>query len=180
MVQVTNKSPGQRSLLIKEGDGAKSVTLNPGETKDIELFDPKSKIVRGLVGVGDIVIGKPPVDDDEDEGDNPQLVEQRLKFDAAFAVVKNRADGLQSLADARLREIDDLKAKIAELEAKLAAGAGQGAAPPDDLKAVHKGGGSFSILKGDEEVAKGLSKADADAFNELSAPDKAAYVTAKA
>lgn len=47
------------------------------------------------------------------------------------------------------------------------------------LKAEHHGGGKFNITKGEEVLAEGLSKADADAFNALSDEDKAEYVKAK-
>lgn len=43
------------------------------------------------------------------------------------------------------------------------------------LKAVHFGGGKFNIVNGDDVLAKGLSKADSDAFNGMSDDDKAAY-----
>lgn len=43
------------------------------------------------------------------------------------------------------------------------------------LKAVHFGGGKFNIVNGDVVLAKGVTKADADAFNGLSDEDKAAY-----
>lgn len=46
----------------------------------------------------------------------------------------------------------------------------------DGLKAVHNGGGRFVIKLNGEIVKKGLTKADADAFNDLSEEDKAAYV----
>lgn len=43
--------------------------------------------------------------------------------------------------------------------------------------ARHKGAGKFSIFDGEgEEVASGLSKADAEAFNAMSDQDKAEYV----
>lgn len=45
------------------------------------------------------------------------------------------------------------------------------------LNAVHRGGGSYSIMHGYEEVTEGLSKADA--FNAMSDEDKSAYVEAK-
>lgn len=45
-----------------------------------------------------------------------------------------------------------------------------------DLKAEHHGGGKFNITKGEEVLLSGISKADADAFNELSDEDKAAFV----
>lgn len=44
------------------------------------------------------------------------------------------------------------------------------------IKAEHHGGGKFNITKGEEVLASGLSKADADAFNDLSDDEKAAYV----
>lgn len=47
----------------------------------------------------------------------------------------------------------------------------------DGLKAEHHGGGKFNITNGETVVAKGLTKADADAFNALSAEEKLAYVS---
>lgn len=44
------------------------------------------------------------------------------------------------------------------------------------LKAVHRGGGSYSIMDGDKEVAEKLSKGDAEAFNAMSDEDKAKFV----
>lgn len=44
------------------------------------------------------------------------------------------------------------------------------------LKAVHIAGGRYSIKKGDEELVKGLSKHEAESFNEMSDEDKAEYV----
>lgn len=60
-------------------------------------------------------------------------------------------------------------------------GAGKAPTKKDDvgLKAEHHGGGKFNITKGEEVLASGLTKADADAFNELSDDDKAAYVAEK-
>lgn len=48
------------------------------------------------------------------------------------------------------------------------------------LKAEHHGGGKFNITRGETVLASGLSKADADAFNALSAEEQAEYVKAKA
>lgn len=48
----------------------------------------------------------------------------------------------------------------------------------DGLKAVHHGGGKFNIVEGDTVHLSGLSKADADAFNDMSDEDKRAYVEA--
>jgi hypothetical protein len=55
------------------------------------------------------------------------------------------------------------------------------ASDPNDekLEAKHRGGGRFSIMRGDAEIKDGLSKADADAFNGLSVEEKAEYVLAE-
>jgi len=47
-----------------------------------------------------------------------------------------------------------------------------------DLRAVHRGRGAYAVMRGDkdEEVLGGLTKEDAEAFNQLSAEDKASYV----
>ena len=47
-----------------------------------------------------------------------------------------------------------------------------------DLRAVHRGRGAYAVMRGDkdEEVLAGLTKEDAEAFNQLSAEDKASYV----
>lgn len=44
------------------------------------------------------------------------------------------------------------------------------------LKAEHHGGGKFNITKGEEVLAGGLTKADADAFNDMTPDEQAAYV----
>lgn len=49
----------------------------------------------------------------------------------------------------------------------------------EGLKAEHHGGGKFNITRGEEVLASGLSKADADAFNGMSDEDKAAFVADK-
>lgn len=47
------------------------------------------------------------------------------------------------------------------------------------LKAVHRGGGSYSIMQGETEVVEKLSKEEAEAFNVASDEDKAAFVAAR-
>lgn len=49
---------------------------------------------------------------------------------------------------------------------------------PNQLRAVHNGGGRFIIVRGDKDqrVKEGLTKADADAFNAMSDADKETYV----
>ncbi len=44
------------------------------------------------------------------------------------------------------------------------------------LKAVHIAGGRYSIKRGDEELKKGLTKTDAEAFNGMSDEEKEAIV----
>lgn len=49
-----------------------------------------------------------------------------------------------------------------------------------ELKAVHRGGGSYSVMRGDEEVLEKLSKADAESFNAMSPAERDEYVKAPA
>lgn len=48
-------------------------------------------------------------------------------------------------------------------------------ADPNELKAVHRGGGSFAVMRGEEVVEGGLSKDEAEAkvFEMLKASDEA-------
>lgn len=73
---------------------------------------------------------------------------------------------------------DAIKAKdaeIAELRKQLAAKGGD----TPSLKAEHHGGGKFNITEGETVHLSGLSKSDADAFNAMTAEEKAAYVAAE-
>ncbi len=47
---------------------------------------------------------------------------------------------------------------------------------PSGYEAKHRGGGSYSVMMGDEEVVSGLDKNQAERFNALSDEDKAAQV----
>lgn len=66
---------------------------------------------------------------------------------------------------------------------EVIASGGAGKAPvtnpaPPTYEAKHRGRGSYSVMDGaGNEVADGLSKDDAEAFNAMSAEDQAAYVT---
>lgn len=55
---------------------------------------------------------------------------------------------------------------------------GEPEAEETGLTARHVGGRFFAIFDGDEKVKDGLSKADAEAFNELSAEEKLEYISA--
>lgn len=47
------------------------------------------------------------------------------------------------------------------------------------LKAEHHGGGKFNVTEGETVHLSGLSKADADAFNAMTAEERKAYVEAE-
>ncbi|HEV7258942.1 MAG TPA: hypothetical protein VGN82_14270 [Bosea sp. (in: a-proteobacteria)] len=48
--------------------------------------------------------------------------------------------------------------------------------PDDALEAKHAGGGVWYVMKGDERVSDGMKKDDAEAFNALSADEKAVFI----
>ena len=53
---------------------------------------------------------------------------------------------------------------------------GKADAEPQEPKAVHRGGGSYTVMGGDVELVSGLSKEEAEAFNALDAAAKTAFV----
>ena len=74
---------------------------------------------------------------------------------------------------------DKYRGKVAGNRFFEIAKAGQAKGDETGLKAEHHGGGRFNVTHGEEVLLKGLSKADADAFNAMSAEDKAEYVKAE-
>lgn len=116
--------------------------------------------------------------DRDENGDTSGMAELRKVFDAAY-----EKQG-KALA-ASVSEVTALQGKVTDLEGKLAAKvaeidglkAGNGNQPAA-LKAEHHGGGKFNVTQGENVIVTGLSKADADAFNAMSAEEKAAYVDA--
>lgn len=57
-MNVTNKAPGGRGFTVKVGTaGMEQVILQPGETADLELFDPKNPIYKFWVDKGEVVYG---------------------------------------------------------------------------------------------------------------------------
>lgn len=66
--------------------------------------------------------------------------------------------------------------------AKVTPGQADAPSGDSDLRAVHRGRGSYSVVRGDkdEEVAEGLTKEEAETFNNLSASQKAAALKRRA
>lgn len=70
-----------------------------------------------------------------------------------------------------LREI--MRGDVVEAEPPEEAGAGE---DQPMLTAVHRGNGSYSVMRGDAELIEHLSSDEADAFNALDAAGRAAYL----
>ena len=54
----------------------------------------------------------------------------------------------------------------------------KGATQQPAYEAKHRGGGSYSVMAGDEEVVEKLDKAEAEQFNAMGDAEKAEYVKA--
>lgn len=122
--------------------------------------------------------GKPEDEDAEDDGDTPEMADLRTRFNEAWAGSQDRIKTLEGEVAQRDDRIADLERQVADAKAaKPSSDGGQGGS--DELKAVHRGRGSYSIMRGSEELAEGLSKEDADAFNALTAEQKAAQLQAR-
>lgn len=100
----------------------------------------------------------------DENGDTAEMAAMRGQFNTAW----ERLKGDLETANGTIATLTD---QLAEANAKLAA-----LASPPELKAEHHGGGKFNITRGETVLAKGLSKADADAFNAMTDEEKAAYV----
>lgn len=152
-MKVTNTQPGPRGINTVNGP----VLIEPKETAEVQVY---AREKEHLEAAGWFTI----------DGD--------YTADPGSA-----ASALNDAASDASKENEDLKKQIAELRTKLeaaekavseAGNSNQTAA----LKAEHHGGGKFNVTQGEAVLLSGLSKADADAFNAMSAEDKAAYVDA--
>ena len=76
-------------------------------------------------------------------------------------------------------EFDAVGLKQAKRLDFLKVGGGKAEKPETGLKAEHHGGGKFNVTEGETVHLSGLSKADADAFNAMSAEDQKAYIEAE-
>lgn len=145
--------------------GGGSIVVEP----EIWAASKDHPVVKAMVDAGTLIVDgkgkkKPSASDDRDEnGDTAEMAEMRQRFDASFSALQT--------------ELEAEKAKTADLQAEIAA-LKQGSAPVA-FKAEHHGGGKFNVTEGETVHLSGLSKADADAFNAMSAEDQKAYVEAE-
>lgn len=95
--------------------------------------------------------------------------------------------GVNAVSGPVLIEPDQtVEVEITEAEVKVSKGTGwfefvedtaPEPAPVPSYEAKHRGGGSYSVLDAEgKEVLEKLTKEDAEAFNALSAEERAAYV----
>jgi hypothetical protein len=105
---------------------------------------------------------------------NGSSIGKAFKVDGGHQVVDAGKDGeVTTTSPLSEEQIDAYAADGVKVAVK------KGQPKDDSLKAEHHGGGKFRITEGEKVLLNDLSKADADAFNALSAEDKAAFVTDK-
>jgi hypothetical protein len=97
-------------------------------------------------------------------------------FDAAqhelFVEAAGPAEDSKQVAEAKAAKGGETGAAKPDGEA---GGSNEGAAAPA-YRAEHRGRGSYSVMSGDDEVAQGLTKDEAIAFNALSDVEKGVFV----
>lgn len=165
-MKVTNDTKRLEGIQTLKG----TVFLQPGQSRD-DLEMSESQATRASRIKGLTVEGKPsadPVKPAKKGGASIQTLgitvnadEVKKAVDAAVALIRDEVE-------AKDAELSAANAKIAELEAALKA--------TTSLKAVHRGGGSWSVMRGEVEVKQSMTKEDAEAFNSLSDEDKEKYV----
>ncbi|RAI34535.1 hypothetical protein [Rhodoplanes serenus] len=152
-IDVTNKAPGIQGVSTASG----TVYIPPGVTRSVDMTEEQVERARRFGFLA--LVGAPE-----------QIVEQG-------GATAELAD-LRRIVTEQELELVGLRKQLAERDAELAALRDSPADQPE-LHAVHRGRGSYSIMRGTEELVDGLTKADADQFNALPAEDKAAFVAAK-
>lgn len=151
MTKIKNVARGPRTVQERVGkDGARTVTLNPGEEREINLVQPEEgedAVMKGMVDGGEIVLGAA----------EPKELNAEQRFASDPLQVANR--------------------QAAEAAGKTP---GLADPPGSNLVAEHRGRGSYSVMSGDNEAIQGLTKDDATSFNAMSDADKAKFVAGRA
>lgn len=176
MAQVTLENTRAGGFGLPTGQvvpGGGSITVEPEVWKEAK----DHPVVKAMVENGQLVVdGKgrkksgASEDDRDENGDTAEMAEMRRRFDASFSALST--------------ELEAEKAKTADLEQQLAARVSEidalkATSTPAPMKAEHHGGGKFNVTRGEETLASGLTKADADAFNAMSDADKLAFVQSR-
>lgn len=90
---ITNVSHGVRTVTVAYGKDPEGkpipqpVALIPGETADLEVFNPDDPVFAGMVKAGDLVVGE--------EGSRPQTPEDKAAAEKA-QVAKREGDARKS------------------------------------------------------------------------------------
>lgn len=165
-MKITNISKGPRGVNAVAGP----VLIEPGDTVDVSVYEREKDAIDGsgwfeTKGSFAPNPGQPDAAkvERDDNGDTPEMTEMRRRFDAAFA-----EQGEKLIA---------AEGRISELEALQKAAQNPAAPPAVTYEAKHRGAGSYSIMDSTgKEVSEKMTKEDAEAFNALSAEERAAYV----
>jgi len=178
-MQITNNSGARQGVHTTKG----LVWLKPGETRDDLVLSHSDAERAGRLPF--LTIVGEPVDDvapgPESVGESREMAEMRARFDASYGALRTRAEDLDRRVALLSTEKDDLTRDLAAARAEIEELRRTKAETPTKLEAKHRGGGSYSVLDADgKEVLEKLSKADAEAFNAMTAEEQAEYVKAAA
>ncbi len=147
MTKISNATPGPRGLHTKAG----LVWIEGYQTVEAE-FENKEQLQAAL-DTGWFVKGERKAPGGDDGSDVASLKAEVDRLTRANAV---------------------LETENGELKAAVEAAKGS---QSTSLKAEHHGGGKFNVTEGETVHLSGLSKADADKFNELDDEAKRAFVS---
>jgi predicted RNase H-like nuclease (RuvC/YqgF family) len=173
-MRIMNNSGARQGVHTTKG----LVWINPGATVDVELSLRQAEKAGRL---SFLTIEGEPIHDlpSSQSAGGDEMAEMRARFDASYGALREKAEDLDRQVVVLSAEKDaltrDLAAACAEIEDLRKAKA----STSTKLEAKHRGGGSYSVLDADgKEVLEKLSKADAEAFNAMTAEEQAEYVKA--
>ncbi len=168
-VTIENARPGGFGLPTGQVvPGRGSIVVEP----EIWAASKDHPVVKAMVDDGSLIIDgkgkKKSAGGERDEnGDKEEMAEMRKRFDASYSAIQTELQAAKA-------KVQELETAVGERDAEIGR-LKQGAAPTSQ-KAEHHGGGKFNITEGETVHLSGLSKSDADAFNAMTAEEKAAYL----
>lgn len=153
-------------------DGLKFI--EPGQTRTLDVHPDYIERLKALPFM--------TLNGDEDEArelpetmtlSRHEMEEMRRRFDGMTGEINRLKADLSSAQAAK----DDLAKQLEAANTEIEKLRTKAADAPVKLEAKHRGGGSYSVMDADgKEVLEKLSKADAEAFNAMSAEEQAEYV----
>lgn len=196
-MKVKNISQGPRGLNTLDG----AIMLDPGEERShVRMSAAEADIAKGTgwfdlsghaepgqtaendlgADAGEVEKAVAKARQEERDTAKRQAEDIARTHEAQLAEEKRKTAAAEEALTAANKARETAEAEVVRLTALVENGGQSGQSAAGDtsapLAAIHKGGGSYAITRGDEVIRTGLSRDDAEAFNKLDDTGKTAEV----